>query len=617
MTRSDITLVEPIFLENQDLLTGDMLNLLAAKGLAVRSDCGGLGLCGKCRVLVHSPENVSGITNTERKLLSVSDLDSGLRLACQAKVTGKVQVSVSKEVSDSLECLGKTDLHGNFTVDPAVVRIPVPAGPTSADKSWDVITSLKSKLMHPDEVRFSDSSVLADLSFLWDQCSSLTLVNYRGKGITRIMRGDRLANLGFAVDIGTTTIAGYLCDLRNGTILAAAGCANPQRRFGEDVVSRIAYSSQNGGVNILKGLVTAELNRLIWECLKNTDLDSSDVDEVVVVGNTTMQHLFCGVNPQSLGRSPYRPVTRSSTDWKASDLRIDVHSSTNIHVFPVISGFVGGDAVSAVISQSIDLDRDQVSMIVDIGTNGEVVISSDGQLWATSCATGPALEGAHVSSGMRAVTGAIDRMRINPIDFTVTYNVLGHEKGARPKGICGSGIIDAVSEMRKAGLILPNGRLNESLPCIESDSGGVGRSFTLVQADATVNGQPILITLKDIRQIQLAKAALAGGINLLMNAAGVDHIDLLILTGAFGARFDWKNAASIGMLPASCVSGRVEIVQNAAGLGAVAALLDWNYRRRASIVSEKTVILELSEHPQFLEEFNSALDFPALPSEMS
>ena len=612
MTRSDTALLGPIVLESQAIMMSDILSLLYAKGLAVRSDCGGLGLCGKCRVLVHSPESVSGITDTERKLLSVSDIDSGIRLACQAKVTGKVQVSILREEPDSLDCHGKTVLHGKFTVDPVVVRILVPEGPPSTEKSWDIITSLKNKLVYPYEISFSDSSVLADLSLMWDQCSALTLVNHRGKGITRIIQGDRLENLGFAVDIGTTTIACYLCDLMNGTILAAAGCANPQRRFGEDVVSRIAYASQIGGVNVLMGLVTAEIDRLIWECLKSTDMDNSDIDEIVVVGNTTMQHLFCGINPQSLGCSPYRPVTRSSTDWLASGLQINnVHPSTNIHIFPVISGFVGGDAISAVISQSIDLDGDQVSMIVDIGTNGEVVISSDDHLWATSCATGPALEGAHISSGMRAVTGAIDRIRIDPVDLKISYNVLGHEDGVRPKGICGSGVIDAVSEMRKAGLILPNGRLNESMPGVESDPCGVGRSFTLVQADATVNGRPILITLKDIRQIQLAKAALAVGINLLMDAASVDKIDLLILTGAFGSRFDWKNAVAIGMLPSRCVSGRVEIIENAAGLGAVSALLDQSYRKRASIVSEKTVILELSKHPQFIEEFNSALEFPA------
>ena len=607
---------EPIVLDSQGSLECDIISLIAAKGVAVRSDCGGRGLCGKCRVLVSSPENVSAITETELKLLSASDRDSGIRLACQAKITGTVLVAVPKDAYDSLECLGKTDLQGNFSVDPMVTRITVHAGPASGDKSRDIITSLKSNLMNPEELRFGDSSVLSDLSVLWDRGSSITLVNYRGKGITRILQGERPGNLGFAVDIGTTTIAGYLCDMRSGKILAAAGCANPQRRFGEDVVSRIAYSSQNGGVNILKELVTSELNRLISECLRNVDMDSSDIDEVAVVGNTTMQHLFCGINPQSLGRSPYRPVTRSATDWKASELQIDVHSSTNIHVFPVISGFVGGDAVSAVISQGLDLDRDRVSMIVDIGTNGEVVISSHGQLWATSCATGPALEGAHISSGMRAVSGAIDRIKIDPTDFTVSCSVLGHEKGAMPKGICGSGIIDAVSEMRKAGLILQNGRLNESLPGIESDSSGVGRSFTLVQADATVNSRPIVITLNDIRQIQLAKAALAVGINLLMNAAGVDQLDLLILTGAFGARFDWHNAVSIGMLPARCVSGEVKIIENAAGLGAVSALLDRNYRRRASIVSEQAGILELSEHPQFLEEFTSALDFPALPGEI-
>lgn len=597
----------------------DILSLLAAKGLSVHSDCGGRGRCGKCRVYLHSRENVSAITDAEHKLLSVSDLDSGLRLACQAQATGKVQVSASVEVSDSLECLGKADLHGHFSVEPMVQRISIHATPPLGDNSRDILSSLKSKLnsnlINTEDIRLADSSVLYDLTSLWNSSSSFTLVNHRGKGITRILPGEQLRNLGFAVDIGTTTIAGYLCDIRKAEILAVAGCANPQRQHGADVVSRIAYSSEDGGVNILKGLVTSACNRLIGECLKCAGLERSDIDEVVVVGNTTMQHLFCGINPKSLGRSPYWPVIRASTDWKASSLQINVHPSTNIHVFPVISGFVGGDAISAVISQGLDLDKSQVSMIVDIGTNGEVIISRNGQLWATSCATGPALEGAHISSGMRAANGAIDRLRISSTDFTVSYNVLGNETGAKPRGICGSGIIDAVSEMRKAGLILQSGRLNESLPGIESDSSGIGQRFNMVTAKASASGQPIVITLNDVRQIQLAKAALAVGIRLLMNAAGVEFIDRLILTGAFGARFDWKNAVTIGMLPSSCVCGIVEIVENAAGLGAVSALLDWNYRQRASAVSENTVILELSEQPTFLEEFTAALDFPALQNE--
>jgi uncharacterized 2Fe-2S/4Fe-4S cluster protein (DUF4445 family) len=220
------------------------------------------------------------------------------------------------------------------------------------------------------------------------------------------------------------------------------------------------------------------------------------------------------------------------------------------------------------------------------------------------------LEGAHISSGIRAVSGAIEKVRIDPTDLRVGYEVLGQDNGARPRGICGSGIIDALAEMRKAGLVLANGRLNEAANRIAVDTQGIGRSFTLVPGEATSIGRPIQVTLHDIRQIQLAKAALAVGIKLLMKAARVDEVDRLILTGAFGARFDWKNAASIGMLPPNCVSGKVETVGNAAGLGAVLALLNWDYRDRATLVSNQAHVLELAEHPEFETEFFEAMDFP-------
>ena len=467
---------------------------------------------------------------------------------------------------------------------------------------------------NPAIAQHTEPSILAGLSCFWGAGRPFTFVNHRSKGITRLLNGEQTKSLGFALDIGTTTVAGYLCDLVSGRILAASGCANPQRSYGEDVISRIHYASQDGeGTRSLKELVTNEINRLIDDCLKKASAERGDIDELVVVGNTTMQHLFCGMNPISLGRSPYRPLTVSVTDWRALDLQIDVHPSTNVHLFPVISGFVGGDTVAAVVSQKMD-SPGQVSMLVDIGTNGEVVLSRDGELWATSCATGPALEGAHISSGMRAISGAIEKVWIDPRDLRVSYHVLGEENGAKVCGVCGSGIIDAVAEMRRNRLILANGRLNESIPGIASDAKGVGCTFTLVQADSTANGRPIDITLVDVRQIQLAKAAMAAGIRLLMKVAGVDGVDRLILTGAFGARFNWKNAACIGMLPSCCVSGTVETVENAAGLGAMFALLDRNYRERAMCVSEKAKVSELAEHPEFQMEFLSALDFPDLPS---
>ncbi|MEW6402663.1 MAG: ASKHA domain-containing protein [Chloroflexota bacterium] len=601
---------QPVILDGPASGPRDILSMLVDATLAVRSDCAGRGMCGKCRILIHGAADLSPVTGAERQALSALDLEAGYRLACQARASGTVTVSLPEESRETREAIGKTNAQGTFPTKPVVSRVVVRPGFSSQEDSRDVVSLLGNMLEREDLEERTDPRVLSDLSSSWNRGSAFTLVTHRSRGITGVIPGQKDRSLGFAVDIGTTTVAGYLCDLMNGKILSAAGCANPQRRHGEDVISRIHYASrEREGLHTHKELVTSEINRLMADCLNRVECENSDIDEMLIVGNSAMQHLFCGVHPGTLGRSPYRPVMASATDWSASDLDIDLHAHANVHVFPVISGFVGGDTVAAVISQDLDMPG-AVSLLVDIGTNGEAVISRDRELWVTSCATGPALEGAHISSGIRAVSGAIEKVRVDPHDLHVTCEVLGQHNGARPRGICGSGIIDALAEMRKAGLVLANGRLNEAANGIAVDAQGIGRSFTLVSAEATSIGRPIQVTLHDIRQNQLAKAALAVGIKLLMKAAGVDEVDRLILTGAFGARFDWKNAASIGMLPPNCVSGKVETVANAAGLGAVLALLNRDYRERATSVSNQANVLELAEHPEFETEFFEAMNFP-------
>lgn len=605
-----------VTLDNPENENSDIATLLAKQGVSIRSDCGGRGLCGKCRVLVHSPATVSLPNESELKVLSAADLEAGYRLACQTQARGEVTVSLCEDTHEPREALSKTNAQGRFHVDPTVTRMQITPKALTGGETRDILSHIGSTVASPEAVTLTDPMILADLSRSWAAGNTLTLVTHRDRGIIRIISEDEHKPLGLAVDIGTTTIAAYLCDLTQGNILASSGCANPQRRHGEDVISRINYASEHEeALYELKAMVTEDINRLIRDCLEKVGGCGWDIDELVIVGNTSMQHIFCGMDPYSLGRSPYLPVTVSATEWRGIDLELEVHPHTNVLVFPVISGFVGGDAVAAVISQDLDLAQD-VCMLVDIGTNGEVVLSKAGELWATSCATGPALEGAHISCGMRAVPGAIEKLSIDPLNLNVTCDVLGGRNGAKPLGMCGSGIIDAVAEMRRSGIVLPNGRINESVPGVTLDTRGIARAFTLVEADATENGRPIQMTLQDVRQIQVAKAALAVGIELLMEVAGVERLDRLILTGAFGARFDWHHAAAIGMLPSCCVTGSVQPVENAAGLGAVRALLDRKCRERAMRVSQRAKVLELAEHARFQTEFLSAVDFPvSCPSE--
>jgi uncharacterized 2Fe-2S/4Fe-4S cluster protein (DUF4445 family) len=284
---------------------------------------------------------------------------------------------------------------------------------------------------------------------------------------------------------------------------------------------------------------------------------------------------FCGPSPYGLGVFPYFPLTLTPPVFSAGDLGLATDPAVPVFLMPVVSGFVGGDTMAAILADRPH-ERDDISLIVDIGTNGEVVLGNREGLWVTSCATGPALEGAQISCGMRAVSGAIHRAWPDEKRSRVAYEVLGNEGKNRPMGICGSGIIDAIAAMRQIGAILPNGRLDETFHGVASDETGIGRYYTLADENQTATGSDISVTLKDVRQIQLAKGALSTGIEFLMRKAGIGKIDRTVLTGAFGARFNWKNALAIGMLPPVVAQGEVIPKDNLAGVGVVMALLDKN-----------------------------------------
>jgi uncharacterized 2Fe-2S/4Fe-4S cluster protein (DUF4445 family) len=314
-----------------------------------------------------------------------------------------------------------------------------------------------------------------------------------------------------------------------------------------------------------------------------------------------MQHLVLGVHPATLGSSPYRPVLRTSLDVRPADIGLELPTGVNVHLFPLVSGFIGGDTVAAILADRT-YEREEITLLLDIGTNGEVVIGNAGQLWSTSCATGPALEGAHLSCGMRAVTGAVDRLTIDPDTYQPDLHVIG---GGQALGLCGSGIIDALAEMVRTGLVLANGRMVEGLPGVRVDEKGIGREFSLSSAI-----RPLTITLNDIRQVQLAKAALAAGISLLMQHAGYRRFDRLVLTGAFGAKFNWRNAMAIGMLPEIPAGATVEILENGAGKGALKALINGRLRHEKDSFARKINFLDLSGHPDFTATFTLAMAFP-------
>jgi uncharacterized 2Fe-2S/4Fe-4S cluster protein (DUF4445 family) len=581
----------------------------------LRLDCGGKGLCGQCRVQAAPAESLAPPTEAELDLLPPAQLAAGLRLACQARVTGDLRVTIPRRSRDSGDGPTKAVMAARLPVDPVVERLLLPpaALPEPRDAACpDVVSWIQARARAQGHtpVRLEEPHALRHLSRPEMGQGAVTLVHHRQRGVTAVLSGARPSGVGVAVDIGTTTLGAYLADLREGTVLAAAAAVNPQRPYGEDVISRIAFAGQESdGVATLQRLVIEAVNYLIERLLAEAGREPADVDEVVVAGNTTMERLFAGFHPHSLGISPYLPIIRPSLEFKAADLGLKVSPAANVYLFPVVSGFVGGDALAAALAADLQRTTETV-LLIDIGTNGEAVLAHRGALWSTSCATGPALEGAHIACGMRAVAGAIHQVGIDPQGLRVEWQILGAGSYLRPLGLCGSGILDAVAAMRRCGLIRPTGRLEEGRPGVAVDAGGVGREFVLVPEAASGTGAPIVVSLRDIRQIQLAKAALAVGIEMLMERAGVERVERTILTGAFGARFNWRSAVALGMLPPAAVAAAVEPRENLAGVGAVMALLSAGRRNELAAMAERTRFVELAGQPDFGARFAAATAFP-------
>lgn len=517
-----------------------------AAGLRLRSECGGRGLCTKCLVQVAPPHHASPLTENESSRLPAEFIEKGGRLACEAKIRGPLAVSVAESVLDSREAFGK---------------------------------SIVGTIQRGDQ-------------------QSSTYSPHSGK------------SFGIAIDVGTTTLVLYLCDLHTGEVLGAAAEANPQRRFGEDVISRIAYcDDHDDGVEQLRITIIDGINRLIETLLNKSGVRRDSISKVTVVGNTTMQHLFAGQHPGILGRAPYMPQSCEAQTFTGADLGLALPGSARVFLFPVISGFIGGDTVGVLLSEK-PYSKGEISLIIDLGTNGEIALGNRDSIWVTSCATGPALEGAHITCGMRAAAGAIETIAIDSDSYRVRYTMIDDNETIPPRGLCGSAVIDAVAEMLKAGLIVPSGRLREGLPGVVEDGNGIGREFVLIEGSDSSTQKPVVLTLSDVRQVQLAKAAVSTGIKLLMKKTGIDKVDRLVLTGAFGARFNWRNAVTIGMLPEIACQADISIVENAAGRGALLALFDQREEAEARSIATRVRRIDLAEDPGFAMEFAQQTSFP-------
>jgi uncharacterized 2Fe-2S/4Fe-4S cluster protein (DUF4445 family) len=588
-------------------------SLLEAVRLAdiyLDSDCGGRGNCGKCRVLAH--EGITPLTSLEMKLLSSQDLEQGLRLACQAQVKSSAQVNLVSPITAKCHIL-EEGVGRAVRLHPALKKHFLSVGRVDWKKKGALVGKVQ-KLLEQIGVRRAalDVSAIQSLGAL-DPAGQegMTALSY-GSKILGFEAGDTSRKLwGLAVDIGTTTVVGYLCDLTCGRITNVDASLNGQQIIGADVITRIDYAlHEPQGLEHLRELVLSTINGIIERICARQGLSRQDVYSLVIVGNTTMNQLFWGIPTHLLVRAPYNPVSIETLSASAKGLGLQINSLGMVFSLPLVSGFIGSDTVGMVLATGLHKSKSP-KIALDIGTNGEIVLSDGQRMVACSCAAGPAFEGAHIQCGMRGCSGAIDQ-----VDFKegqVTYHVIDQ---APPQGICGSGLVDALSGLLAAGLITADGRLLTRQeagisPYAERLSEEPHNQFLLTKKDAPSGNRPVVVTQKDIREVQLAKGAMLAGIRILLEFLSLRTEDVreVYLAGAFGNYVRAQSALGIGMLPVF-PGAIIRQVGNAAGSGAKMALLSQRAFKEAQRIADRIEYIDLARVADFQQQFVKGMVFP-------
>ncbi|MBM4432513.1 MAG: DUF4445 domain-containing protein [Chloroflexi bacterium] len=577
-----------------------LLDCARRLGIGINNVCGGVGKCQACKIQVISG-TVSAPTSHELKAFSPQEMKGGWRLACQTHPTSNGKVSIPPESMTTLQRTQVEGLEIAVRLEPLIRTYQVKLSPPSLSEPLADAEALLKTLRQQHKVRCSkvDIDVLHNLSpqlRSWDwECQAAV----RNDEIIAISSPES-RQVGLAIDLGTTKIASYLIDLSNGKTLAAKGIINPQASYGEDIISRISavVSSPEEGIKLQK-LVVGAINKLAAELCAEVDAKVEEIIEAVIVGNTAMHHLLLGLPVKQLALSPFVPAVSDALDIKARDLGLNLAPGAYIHLLPNIAGFVGADHVAMLLATEA-WQAEAPTIAIDIGTNTEVSFINKRKISAVSCASGPAFEGGHIKNGMWAARGAIERVQIT--EDSIQYQTIDD---ALPVGICGSGILDAMAQLYQAGVIGSDGRMKDNHPRVRTRK--EQREFVLV-SEAERNGLPaIVITQQDVRELQLAKAAIRTGIQVLLEANGCaeEEIKQIIIAGAFGSYIDIKSVIAIGMLPALPLE-RFRQVGNAAGMGAKLALISVSQRARAQKISSRIHYIELASFPNFRQTFIQA-----------
>jgi uncharacterized 2Fe-2S/4Fe-4S cluster protein (DUF4445 family) len=625
-----------------------VLDAARSLGVDIDSVCGTRGICGRCQVVqsvgefqkhgINSrPEHLSPFGSKEVEYAGrPKGMAEGRRLSCAARLLGDVVIDVPPESQVHRQVVRKALDVRSFVVDPVIhLHYVEVTEPDLASPTGDL-----TRLLEALEREWSLTGLRVDLDVVRALQPALRKGKWNvtvavhdgrdgrggpdgpdradGRDVIAVWPGFRDRAYGVAIDVGSTTIAGHLADLADGSVLASAGVMNPQIRFGEDLMSRVSYAMMHDdGAAEMTRAVRGAVDGLLTGLAKTAGVERDDILELTVVGNPIMHHLLLGIDPVPLGSAPFALATEGAIRTTASEIGLTIRPGARVYVLPLIAGHVGADTAGAILAD-MPHRSERLRVLVDVGTNAEIVLGNKDRLLAASSPTGPAFEGAQISCGQRAAPGAIERVRIDPISLEPRFKVIGSDlwsdepgfaaatQDLGVTGVCGSGIIEAIAELFLAGVItadgIVDGRLAERTERIVPE----GRTFTYVLHDGTPR---LTITQNDVRAIQLAKAALYAGIRLLMDHFGVDEVEEIRLAGAFGNQIEVRHAMILGLIP-DCDLAAVASAGNAAGTGALIALLSAAARREIEEVVRRVEKIETAVEPRFQEHFVDALAIP-------
>ena len=616
-----------------EVATGtNLLQAARQMGVDIDSVCGGRAMCGRCQIdvgegqfakhgLSSSAGSLSEASASEARYAEKRQLAAGRRLACQCTIENDVVIDVPASSQVHNQLVRKQADNRQVELKPPVrlcfIEVREPDMHEPSGDLRRVIEALHEQW--PDRVT---GDIVCDLHVLQQLQPALrkgkwqiTVALRNGRQIVAVWAGLKDRILGAAIDIGSTTMSAHMCDMNSGEVLASSGMMNPQIRFGEDLMSRVSYGLMNeGGASEMTNAVRDGLSELISGAAKQADCQPDDVLEVVLVGNPVMHHLVLGIDPIELGGAPFALAVDERVDVRADELSLGLHAGSRVYLLPCIAGHVGADAAGVVLAEAPH-KQDEIHLLIDVGTNAEIVLGNRNHMLAASSPTGPAFEGAQISAGQRAAPGAIERVRIDPETLEPRFSVIGSELWSDQPGfdeavsdtgitgICGSGIIEALAEMYLAGIINEDGVIDGALAATTDRIRPDGRTFSYQLS------QTVTIVQNDIRAIQLAKAALHAGFKLLMDKMGISAVDKVALAGAFGTHIDPKYAMVLGMVP-DCRLENVIAAGNSAGAGARMALLNSDARAEIEQTVRKIEKIETAVEREFQNHFVRAMAFP-------